>query len=119
MPMKEIDYEQARPGMRPGDVIAFGGKGQFSEIIKFATCSAVSHVGVILQTRVMNYESEHFFNEIIESTSLHGFNGVSKSRFSDRLATYEGDIWWLPIKRKYFSEKTRITPTTINFNTRE
>ena len=39
-----------------------------------------------------------FFNQIIESTSLNGFNGVNVSRFSDRLATYDGEIWWLPIR---------------------
>ena len=34
-------YSKVRNQMRPGDVIAFGGKGHFSEIIKFATRSVV------------------------------------------------------------------------------
>jgi hypothetical protein len=97
MKTKKISYEEARPMMKAGDVIAFGGKGHFSEIIKLATRSAVSHVGVILQTRVKNDDTDRFFNQIIESTSLHGFNGVTISRFSDRLHDYDGEIWWLPI----------------------
>ena len=97
MTVEQIDYEVARPLMNPGDVIAFGGKGNFSEIIKFATFSDVSHVGVVLQTKVAGDDSTRFFNQVIESTSLNGFNGVNISRFSDRLDTYDGELWWLPL----------------------
>lgn len=31
---------------------------------------------------------------------MNGFNGVNISRFSDRLATYDGDLWWLPLHKK-------------------
>ncbi|MCL1052166.1 hypothetical protein L2755_21450 [Shewanella abyssi] len=86
--------------MQPGDVIAFGGKGNFSEIIKFATFSSVSHVGVILQTKIPEDDTGRFFNQIIESTSLNGFNGVNVSRFSDRLDSYQGELWWLPLKKE-------------------
>ena len=108
MPVEQILYEDARPSMQPGDVIAFGGKGHFSEIIKFATFSDVSHVGVILQTNIQDDDEDRFFNQIIESTSLNGFNGVNISRFSDRLDTYEGELWWLPLSkktRKTFNQK--------------
>jgi len=97
MAMERKEYSDVRPFMKPGDVIAFGGKGHFSQVIKFATCSGVSHVGVILQTKVVEDSSGRFFNQIIESTSINNFNGVVVSRFSDRLDTYEGEIWWLPL----------------------
>ena len=71
MSLERIEYSEARPMMKPGDVIAFGGKGHFSELIKFATRADVSHVGVILQTRVVDDDTGRFFNQIIESTSLH------------------------------------------------
>ena len=100
MAMQQLSYQEARPRMKPGDVLAFGGKGHLSEIIKLATLCTVSHVGVILQTKVVDDDTDRFFNQIIESTSLHGFSGVSISRFSDRLADYHGDIWWLPIRQK-------------------
>ncbi len=98
MPATRIDYDEARARMKPGDVIAFSGKGHFSEIIKLATLSEVSHVGVILHTKMPADEGSRYFNQIIESTSLNGFNGVNISRFSDRLNTYDGEIWWLPLR---------------------
>lgn len=100
MSVKQMPYEEARKLMKPGDVIAFGGKGHFSEIIKFATFSDVSHVGVILQTKISEDDTGRFFNQIIESTSLNGFNGVNISRFSDRLDSYGGELWWLPLKKE-------------------
>lgn len=100
MTVEQITYSEARKRMEPGDVIAFGGKGHFSEIIKFATFSTVSHVGVILKTKIQDDTTGRFFNQIIESTSLDGFNGVNISRFSDRLKNYDGELWWLPLSRK-------------------
>lgn len=105
MAMKVLTYQQVRERMEPGDVIAFGGKGHFSEIIKFATRAGVSHVGVILQTRVRGDDEDRYFNQIIESTSLHGFNGVNISRFSDRLAEYDGELWWLPLRKDIRKQK--------------
>ena len=104
MPVRKMTYAQARPKMKPGDVIAFGGKAHFSEIIKFSTRSSVSHVGAILQTKVVDDETGRFFNQIIESTSLHGFNGVHVSRFSDRLDNYDGEVWWLPLRKSLREE---------------
>ncbi len=88
--------------MQPGDIIAFSGKGNFSEIIKWATRAPVSHVGIILQSKLLigNTPQDGFFNQIIESTSLNGFSGVSISRLSDRVDTYDGEMWWLPLSEK-------------------
>lgn len=109
MSAKQISYDEARKLMKPGDVIAFGGKGQFSQIIKYATFSSVSHVGVILQTKIPADDTNRFFNQIIESASINDFNGVNVSRFSDRLDNYEGELWWLPLKKsireKLFNQK--------------
>lgn len=90
MALERMEYSDARSMMKPGDVIAFGGKGHFSELIKFTTRADVSHVGVILQTRVVDDKTGRFFNQIIESTSTNDFNGVVISRLSDRMDTYEG-----------------------------
>ena len=99
MAVKPILYEEARKQMKAGDVIAFSGKGDFSEIIKWATRSSVSHVGIILQSKLLIGDKiqDGMFNQIIESTTLNGFSGVTISRLSDRLDTYDGEIWWLPI----------------------
>ena len=98
-------YSNVRNQMRPGDVIAFGGKGQFSEIIKFATRSEVSHVGVIFQ---VDRTGRQFKNLVIESTSLNGKSGVQINFMSQRVRNYEGEVWWLPLDKPYsdFIEKS-------------
>ena len=58
MPVERIEHSDARSMMKPGDVIAFGGKGHFSELIKFATRADVSPVGAILET----FDSVSFYN---------------------------------------------------------
>jgi len=100
MGWKRAKYDDVRSKMKPGDVIAFGGKGNFSELIKWATRSTVSHVGVIMQSKMLiegGVEKRRFFNQIIESTSIAGFSGVVINRLSDRINRYEGEIWWLPL----------------------
>ena len=92
-------YSRFREKMQPGDVIAFGGKSNFSEFIKWSTKSAVSHVGVVLQTvrRDLASDGAGYFNQIIESTTTDDFSGVIVSKLSKRLKKYDGDIWWLPL----------------------
>ena len=94
-------YHLARKKMQPGDIIAFGGKGNFSEIIKWATRSTVSHVGIILHAKLYYEDTSQdgYFNQLIESTSLNDFAGVTISRLSDRIDTYDGKIWWLPLSQ--------------------
>lgn len=105
MGWKSIAYQEARQMMKAGDVIAFSGKGDFSQIIKWATRAPVSHVGVILQSKLLidGEPQSGMFNQIIESTSLNGFSGVTASRLSDRLDTYDGEIWWLPLRQSIWN----------------
>lgn len=106
MGIQFAEYNTIRNQMRAGDVIAFSGKGDVSEIIKWATKSDVSHVGVILQSKLLIDEKPQagYFNQVIESTSLNGFSGVSISRLSDRLVNYDGEIWWLPLDDEFAIE---------------
>lgn len=93
-----ITYEEAREKMQPGDVIAFSGKGDVSEIIKLFTKSEVSHVGVVFKTKQVNdTEPDRFMNTLMESTSLNGSSGVLMTLLSDRVKNYHGNLWWLPL----------------------
>ena len=86
MPLLQRKYAEIRDKVRAGDIIAFGGKGNFSEIIKWATRASVSHVCIVLQSELRGAEdlgTDGYFNQIIESTSLNGFSGVTISRLSD------------------------------------
>ncbi len=112
MARKASKYAGVRDRMKPGDVIAFSGKGHFSEIIKWATRASVSHVGIILQSQIVDMEEgdNRYFNQIIESTSLKDFSGVTINRLSDRVSSYNGEMWWLPL-----SDASRAKLNTIKF----
>ena len=75
-----------------GDVIAFGGFTPVSELIKFWTRSAVSHVAVV--TGFIGGSPL-----IGESTSLSGFSGVVENFLFERLNKYAGNVWRLPLDR--------------------
>jgi hypothetical protein len=98
-------YVTVRDEMQDGDVIAFGGKGRMSALIKWKTCSPYSHVGMVLHLEDMGLG----FGEsivIIESTTttdlpdiIHRtvIKGVQMQWLSKRLASYDGSVWWVPL----------------------
>ncbi len=98
MALKSAKYDDVRHHMRPGDVIAFAGEGPASEIIQRATRSNVSHVGVVLQPRPAPGEPQAEILQVIESTSLNGFTGVTISGLRERIQGYDGRVWWLPLR---------------------
>lgn len=97
----QTTYPAVRDFMRPFDLLAFGGKGRFSNLIKWGTHSAVSHVALILETKVA-YDDQAQDGKvvmIIESTTLSADkkSGVQIRRLSEVLANYSGEVWWLPL----------------------
>ncbi|NLO90580.1 MAG: hypothetical protein GX410_01125 [Elusimicrobia bacterium] len=89
------DYDSLRQAIRPGDIIAFGGEGFVSALIKLATGRCpVSHVGIVFRTEV---SGGMWQNRVLESTTLDGFSGVVSTRLSQRLRDYRGRVWWLPL----------------------
>ncbi len=78
--------------MKAGDVIAFSGKGDFSEIIKWATRSVVSHVGTVLVDASC---------EFMESST----DGVVQSNLRERYENNDvGEIWWLPLRKEIYDK---------------
>lgn len=95
--MKLVNYYDVREQMRPGDCVAFGGRGAFSSAIKFFTRSVVSHVGIIQHSQMLDDTTDRYFNLICESTQIGDFAGVTTNQLSVRLAQYDGEVWWLPL----------------------
>lgn len=89
-------YAKIRPNLYTGDIIAFGGRSWWSWIIKFFTRSVVSHIGIIACVHRSNGLTRI---QLVESTVLDGFAGVTVNRLSSRIEQYRGNIWWLPINR--------------------
>ena len=99
MPSKVYSYNEIRSLMEPGDIIAFGGNSRLQELIKFATRSEVSHVGIVFHTQMVGDTTGRYFNQVIQSTSEYGFSGITISRISEQLESFNGQIWWLPLKK--------------------
>ena len=95
-------YQEFRPEMKTGDVIAFSGKGRVSEIIKWKTGSPYSHVALVLSTDLGGaFGGVNVL--VIESTTLNNLpdvktgeliKGVQMQWLSKRLQTYDGAAWW-------------------------
>lgn len=104
-------YEQYRPYLKSGDVIAFSGNSRFSKLIKLLTRSQYSHVGLVLR------DQSKLFNEtllLIESTTqIHlidangrqAIKGVQLHLLSQRLSLYNGTAFWVPLKNPIPQER--------------
>jgi len=107
-----MKYSQARESMQPGDLIGFSGNGLISSVIKLITQSDISHVGVILKSRLN--DSSVTVNQLIESTSLgDGYAGVQIKRMSRYIRTYPGNIFWYQLTKE--SRSKLNIPKMFNF----
>ena len=88
-------YEPLRHRIQPGDIIAFSGQGISSEIVKVATRSEVSHVGIILRCEM---QRDLIHPQLMESSPIEGFHGVAISDLEDRITNHKGNMWWLPLR---------------------
>ena len=120
MGIKIADYKVIRKEMQPGDVIAFSGKGNVSDIIKWATRSQVSHVGIVFESKVVldDTAQKGIIVDVMESTTLQlkkeaskAISGVQRNRLSDHITYYNGNIWWLPLKSTIRSKMNMVALT--------
>lgn len=102
-------YQDIRKHIKPGDIIAFNGRGRFSRIVQLATGAPVSHIGIVCISLVQYYG--HNTVEIMESVregedpeTGEPITGVTRNRLSTRIANYDGRVWWLPL-----SDQSRAT----------
>lgn len=105
------NYEHYRHQIQNGDVIAFSGSDISSDIIKQATHSHYSHVGIVLDVNMDGAFGQSIL--IVESTTevrqrdafgKQVIKGVQIHFLSTRLEMYEGDVWWVPQREKLSSE---------------
>ncbi len=89
-------YADVRDLVQPGDVIAFGGSGFLSHIVKAAGGSNVSHAGAILEASAGS-AGPRFIESTVDFKQPKPITHVKISAFEDRCRTYEGEVWWLPL----------------------
>ena len=101
MSWSRATYGEIKREIEPGDVIAFGGKGGFAGVIKWATVGTVNHVAIVLEAESpQRGETAHETHgvAIIEATSaLDEFSGVNVRPLEERIEGHEGQVWWLPL----------------------
>jgi hypothetical protein len=94
-------YDEIKREILPGDVIAFGGKGGFAGVIKWATVGTVNHVAIVLESgSPQNGEMTPTPHDviIIEATSaLDEYSGVNVRPLEERVENHQGQVWWLPL----------------------
>jgi hypothetical protein len=75
--------------MRPGDLLAFGGYGLESGIIRLVGRAPISHTAIIWQV------GEHgpIMMEAIGE-------GVRRALVGPRVAGYHGNVWWIPMNEE-------------------
>lgn len=91
------DYQQLEQLIRPGDIIAFGGNSIFSRWAKLTTRSVVTHLAIVIETKTPSGNPQKPVHQIFESTYYGGNSGVMINRLCERIASYDGNIWWLPL----------------------
>ena len=94
MPNNGGVYISERSKLKTGDIVLFSGKGRISEIIKWATGSKYSHVGLIVYLEgidlVAIWESTVLSNVADIETGMMT-KGVQLVPLSDRIGHYKGD----------------------------
>ncbi len=108
-------YHSVREEMKPGDIIAFGGNSLFSRWTKLTTRSSVTHIAIVMQTKMRDEEGGRYFNQVMEATAYKGKRGVMTNRLSDRLKDYDGDMWWLPLSERARAQFEQNRAVFFNF----
>jgi hypothetical protein len=93
--MIQSAYPEIRHLVRPGDLIAFGGRGLVSDVIRWTTRSPVSHVGIVVGCPPLLLPDlpEEIHYGVMEARN----EGVVMARLSERVLEYDGRVWWLPL----------------------
>jgi hypothetical protein len=98
MPLESMKVLDIVSMVQPGDILAFSGQGNIvSDLVRSATGSIVSHVGIVLNSQ-SSIDGKPVQPKIIESTSLGGFQGVTVTDLIMRATYYPGFIWYLPLR---------------------
>jgi hypothetical protein len=98
MPLESMKVLDIVSMVQPGDILAFSGQGNIvSDLVRAATGSIVSHVGIVLNSQ-SSVDGKPVQPQIIESTSLGGFQGVTVTDLVMRATYYPGFIWYLPLR---------------------
>ena len=105
-------YEQYRSQMKTGDLIAFSGNAGFSNVIKWATRSPYSHVGIVVKSNLGSGFGDSILvmestlqTSVLDANNKTAIKGIQMHWLSKRIELYEGSVSWLTLKRVMEPEK--------------
>ena len=93
-------YVQLRSRMKTGDVIAFQGSDAGAKLIRKATKSPYSHVGIVIKIREASISRVFILESVVK-------NGVILLPLRRKLEGYKGKAWWCQINKQRISESLR------------
>ncbi len=97
MAMRDASYDDIRTLVLPGDVIAFLGDNVFSTTIKQTGKAGVSHLGVIVEAAAAGQQPRYAESTVEAHPNKPPTWGFDTTSFKDRVDSYKGAIWWLPL----------------------
>lgn len=109
------NYKEINQAMQVGDIIAFGGDSLFSKWTKLTTNSHVTHTAVIVEPDSVESKNSKCANCVAESTVFNGKSGVMFNSLIERVESYQGDIWWLPLAESSRETLEHNKSNFINF----
>lgn len=100
--------------VKSGDIIAFSGVSLFSRVIKIATKSQISHVGIAIERNGIMYVCEST-TENKEPDALTGklIKGVQLHKLKDRVKAYNGKVYYLKLKKELTKEEEETLRQSI------
>ena len=94
--MNQISYRNLRPDLKTGDIVLYSGRQRISTVIKLATRSHWSHVGMVIYLPeadlVAVWESTRRGTHLVDIDSGQVRKGVQLVPLGDRLRTYKGSF---------------------------
>ena len=115
-----LPYATLHKRLKTGDVLAFGGADLPSDVVKLATRSCFVHVAIVFSTdfpadpqdldQMYSQEDSILIMESHVDASLPSVGtgkctlGVQMQWLSQRLTTYDGKLWWAPLKTPLTAE---------------
>lgn len=93
---RSINYKKIESDLKTGDIVLFSGRGLFSSVVKFATTSPWSHIGVIIRDKTGELYLWHSTNEEVDGVNDE-FSGEPKkgaqlNQLDIFLSKYKGEF---------------------------
>ena len=124
-----LPYAALQNQLKIGDVLAFGGADLPSDVVKLATRSCFVHVAIVFSTdlpadsqaldQTYSQEDSILIMESHVDASLPSVGtgkcvlGVQMQWLSQRLTTYDGKLWWAPLKAPLTAEGIAMMQTWL------